>query len=191
MGFTKDDYYQETFIKITLSKETIKEVEFEECGFAECSFVNCKFIKCRFINCKFDSCVISAVIPTGCHFVDARFTGSKVIGVDWTKAQRIQEISFEKCQINYSNFRFLKLPKITMVNCEAKEVDFTETDLTEGNFADTDFEKSIFLKTILTEANLGGAKNYYIDARYNTIKKAHFSLPEALFLLDSLDVIID
>lgn len=78
-----------------------------------------------------------------------------------------------------------------MINCEAKEVDFTETDLSEGTFGGTDFERSIFSKTNLTKANLKGAVNYSIDPRYNIIKKAHFSLPEALSLLGCLDIVID
>lgn len=191
MDFTNRNYYREKITKISLSKETVKEVEFEECEFKDCSFVDCKFEKCRFINCKFESCMMSAIIPTDSRFVDVSFTNSKVIGFDWTKAQHLQEISFENCQLNFSNFRLLKLPKLKMVACEVKEADFTETDLSEGNFTDTDFERSVFSKTILTKANFTGAKNYYIDARYNPIKKARFSLPEALTLLDSLDVVIN
>ncbi len=135
--------------------------------------------------------MISAIIPIQSRFVDVRFINSKVMGVDWTKAERVQNVSFEKCQIDYSNFRLLKLHKIKMIACIAKEADFTETDFTEGNFTDTDFERSVFSKTILSKAQFAGAKNYAIDARHNSIKGAHFSLPEALILLDSLDVVID
>jgi fluoroquinolone resistance protein len=191
MGFTKSNYYQETITKITLSKETVTEVEFEECEFKDCSFIDCKFGKCKFISCKFDGCMMSAVIPTNSRFAEVTFVNSKAIGIDWTKAQHIHGMSFENCQINYSNFSQLKLPKIKMISCEAKEAYFTETDLTEGDFTNTDFERSVFLKTNLTKANFKGARNYYIDARHNTIKKAHFSLPEALSLLSSLDVVID
>jgi fluoroquinolone resistance protein len=191
MKFTKSNYYQEKFTKLTLSKETVKEIEFEECEFKDCSFIDCTFNTCKFINCSFEDCMISAMIPTNSRFVDIQFTNSKIIGFDWTKAQHIMEIGFKQCQINYSNFRMLKLQKIQMVACEAKEVDFAEADLTEGNFTNTDFERSIFSKTILTKANFNNAKNYFIDARYNTIKHAHFSLPEALSLLSSLDVVID
>ena len=191
MDFTKSNYYQQKFTKITLSKETIKEVEFEGCEFNECSFVDCKLEKCSFINCKFNGCMVSAINPLNSRFVEISFSNSKVIGFDWTKTQHIQEICFENCQINYSNFRMLKLSKIKMVNCEAKEVDFTETDLSDGVFTNTDFERSIFSKTNLVKANFKGARNYYIDVRSNTVKKAHFSLPEALSLLDSLDVVID
>lgn len=119
------------------------------------------------------------------------FSKCKVIGCDWTKASQIQGLDFKDCQINYSNFAALKLPKIVMINCEANEVDFTETDLSDGSFGGTDFERSVFSKTNLTRANLTGAVNYFIDPRYNTLKKTHFSFPEALSLLSCLDIVID
>lgn len=191
MGFTKHSYYQRKFVGISLTKEVVREIEFEECGFTGCSFLDCEFVKCRFINCKFDGCSMSAIVPTESTFVDITFVNSKVIGFDWTKVKRIQGVSFDHCKLNYSNFRLLKLHKLQMVACEAQEVDFTEADLTEGNFKDTDFERSVFSKTNLSKADLKGARNFFIDARYNNIKKAHFSLPEALSLLDSLDVVID
>jgi fluoroquinolone resistance protein len=191
MDFTNNIYYQKKFQKFSLTKETLKEKEFEECQFSECSFIDGKFEKCKFINCKFNSCLISAVSPIASRFVEVSFLESKVIGLDWTKADSLQEISFTNCQINYSNFRLLKLPKIKMIACEAKEVDFAGADISEGVFTDTDFERSIFSKTNLTKADFRGAKNYFIDARYNSIKKAHFSLPEVLSLLNGLDIIID
>lgn len=191
MYFTKNSFYEKTFSNITLEKEVVKNIEFEDCRFKNCSFVDCTFIKCKFIGCKFDSCGISAVIPTDSTFVDVKFSNGKTIGFDWTKAQRVANVNFENCQINYSNFRMLKLQKIKMIACEAKEVDFTNSDFTEGVFTGTDFERSIFSKTILTKADFVGAKNYYIDVRNNSIKNARFSLPEALSLISSLEVIIE
>ena len=96
-----------------------------------------------------------------------------------------------RCQINYSNFNHLKIPKTKLVKCEAKEVEFIETDLSNGDFTNTDFENSRFFKANLSGANFKGAINYFIDVNNNTLKKTRFSLPEALVLLDSLDVIID
>ena len=191
MPFTKTSYYQEKISKQQLLQETVREIEFEECEFVDCSFVQCKFEKCSFITCTFQSSMLSAIVPTDSRFVDVRFNKCKVIGFDWTKAHHIQDIHFTDCQLNYSNFRMLKLPKMEMSDCEAKELDFTETHLTEANLCGTDFERSIFLKTILTKANFTGAKNYSIDARNNTIRKAKFSLPEALSLLDCFDVVIE
>ena len=85
----------------------------------------------------------------------------------------------------------LKLKKLKMTGCEAKEADFTEADLSTGDFSNTDFEKSIFFHTNISGADFKGARNYYIDARVNIVKKAKFSLPEALALLDGLDVVIE
>lgn len=125
------------------------------------------------------------------YFNEIAFTSSKVTGVDWTKALKIKSISFDNCKLDYSNFKLLKLPRLKITKSSVKDADFTETDLTEGNFKGTDFEKSRFFKTNLTKANFTKAKNYLIDARYNTLKKTKFSLPEALSLLNSLDIIIE
>jgi fluoroquinolone resistance protein len=191
MDFTEDSYFQESFLNLSLSNETVKSKEFEECEFNNCSFINCKFEKCKFINCKFSDCIISAINPADSWIADVKFSKCKVIGCDWTKTSQIQGLDFTDCQVNYSNFAMLKLPKITMINCEAKEVDFTETDLSDGGFTGTDFERSVFFKTNFTRANLRGALNYCIDPRYNTLKKTHFSFPEALSLLSCLDIVID
>ena len=191
MDFIRDSYYQESFLNLSLLNETIKSIEFEECELNSCSFIDCVFEKCKFIDCKFNECVLSAVNPVNSYITDVKFSKCKVIGCDWSKTSQIQGLDFTDCQINYSNFAMLKIPKIKMINCEAKEVDFTETDLSEGSFTGTDFERSICFRTNLTKANLKGSVNYSIDPRYNTLKKTHFSLPEALSLLNCLDIVID
>jgi uncharacterized protein YjbI with pentapeptide repeats len=125
------------------------------------------------------------------RFSQVKFSHCKVIGLDWTKTQHLEDLEFSGCQVNYSNFKLLKIPKTKIVDCEAKEVDFSETDLTGADLKNSDFEKSRFFKTDLTSADLKGAKNYFIDVKNNTLKKTRFSLPEALSLLNSLDIIID
>jgi fluoroquinolone resistance protein len=54
----------------------------------------------------------------------------------------------------------------------------------------TDFSNSRFQHTNLTEADFTGATNYAIAASLNTLKKTKFSLPEAMSLLYSLDIIL-
>jgi len=191
MHFSENIYYQDNFSKLSLEKETLKHKIFEECIFDTCIFVDCKFEKCKFINCKFNGCILSAIVPIDSRFDQVTFVKAKVIGVDWAKAQKIQGLVFDGCQINYSNFKLLKIPSTKMINCEAKEVDFIETDLSNGDFENTDFENSRFFKTDLSHANFKKARNYFIDVKNNTLIKTRFSLPEALILLDSLDIIID
>jgi len=183
MKFDKDSYYQETFTSLSLTNETVKAVEFEECEFKGCSFVGSTFQKCKFISCKLEGCVWSAVNPMNSWFAEVKFFKCKVIGCDWTRASHLQEMEFTDCQLNYSNFAMLKLPKTRMINCQAMEADFTETDLNEGVFTGTDFSRSTFFRTNLSKADLKKAVNYAIDPRNNTLKGTHFSLPEALSLL--------
>jgi fluoroquinolone resistance protein len=191
MDLKQDSYYQEKLNKIASNNEHLKAKRFEECEFTNCSFSGCKFEECKFLNCKFNDCDLSSIGLIHSHFVEVQFLRCKVIGIDWTKAQRISELSFTGCLVNYSNFRLLKLPKIKMVKCEAKEVDFIETDLTDGDLRYTDFEKSVFFKTNLTGTDLRGATDYAIDVKTNTLKKTRVSLPEAMSLLYTLDIIID
>ena len=191
MYFIADTYIKDIFSKVTVSDENLDSRVFEECRFDHCSFTNCKLEKCKFINCRFESCILSAVIPVNCRFQEPRFYRCKLMGMDWTLAAELSEPDFLECQLNYSNFKLLKLPGIKLVNCEAKEVDFIETDLRKGDFRHSDFEGSRFFKTNLTFADFRNAKNYSIDVKGNILKRARFSLPEALFLLNSLDIIIE
>ncbi len=191
MSFTEDGYYKAKFAKLSLESADVQSKIFEECEFSGCNFISCKFKKCKFINCSFNDCIISDMVPFNCRFNEVKFAGCKVIGVDWTKAEYLKELYFSNCQINYSNFRMLKIPKTRIIACEAKEVDFTEADLSQADFQRTDFEKSLFFKTNLSQADFRGAKNYYIDVHNNIIKKARFSLPDAMALLKSLDIFID
>jgi fluoroquinolone resistance protein len=191
MSFAKKAYYKESFTGLSLGSETIEGIEFEECEFNKCSFVNCVFDGCKFLDCKFVECRLSAIKPSHSRFMEAKFFTSQVIGCDWTKVDAIEGLEFIACKVNYSNFRLMKPPRLKIINCEAKEVDFIETDLTGGVFTGTDFEGSRFFKTNLTNADFKGARNYMIDARNNTLKKTKFSLPEALSLLNGLDIIIE
>jgi fluoroquinolone resistance protein len=191
VNFTRRSYHQEKFARLSLSSEIIKLRLFEECEFANCNFVECKFEGCKFVDCKFYNCILSSIKPMSCQFRDVTFAHSKVIGIDWTIATQVEDLEFVECQINYSNFRFLKLPGIKIVKCEAKEADFTEADLSHGQFESTDFENTRFFKTNLSGADFTGARNYSIDTRNNILEKARFSLPEALSLLGCLNIVID
>jgi fluoroquinolone resistance protein len=191
MSFELEAYFQEKFTRVSLAEAKLDSIRFEECEFEGCSFISCKLYKCKFLNCRFKDCVLSAVNPLESHFVEVHFSNSKVIGFDWTRSHRLEDLDFSGCQINYSNFKLLKVPGLKLLNCEAKEVDFIETDLSRGVFTHTDFENSRFFKTNLSFADFRDARNYSIDIKNNILKKTHFSLPEVLSLLNSLDIILD
>lgn len=191
MSFTQNAYYGQKFARLALSGEILAAKTFEECEFQQCSFINCKFKQCRFLTCEFHECSLSAVMPIDCRFNGVKFFRSKVIGLDWTKTQAVRDLEFKECQVDYSNFKLMSLAKLKMIDCQARETDFTEADLSGGDFKKTDFEKAVFFKANLSGADFQGARNYFIDARSTILKKTRFSLPEALVLLKSLDIILD
>ena len=132
MYFIADSYFQETFNKINVRDEALTCKVFEECHFDHCSFINCHMEKDKFIKCRFESCIMSAVVPLNSRFQETRFFRSKLMGIDWTRTAELSEPEFRESQLNFSNFKLLKIPGIKICNCEAKEVDFVEADLSKG-----------------------------------------------------------
>lgn len=175
-----------------------KEIKFKEIidtRFIRCAFPDAFFNECHFKNCLFEQCDLSMVRVKSSRFSSVQFENCKAIGINWTEASWekggfFRLIDFDNCALNYSSFFGLKLHKIKMIRCTALEADFGEADLTGAIFSHTDFSGSIFMHTNLTEADFVNATNYNISAKNNTIKKAKFSLPEAMSLLRSLDIVL-
>ena len=188
-------YTDQVFKEIHLEQAHLVSNEFHDCTFGRCSFVETIFQGCRFVNCVFQHCDLSLVQMPDCSFAATRFESSRVIGVNWAKAHwpatRLGDsIGFFKCAINHSTFIGLNLRRIQIQECVAVDVDFREADLSQANFAGTDLSDSLFLATNLTQADLSRARNYQIDLSQNVVKKAKFSLPEAMSLLYSLDIVL-
>lgn len=191
LSHKNNSFYKESFVGLTLTNSEIKHKEFEDCGFEKCIFIECVFDSCRFIDSSFIGCSISANKPYNSQFSNITFKDSKIMGFDWTKTKSIRSLSFERCDISYSNFSFIKIPKLKLIESVAKEVNFNATDLTGSIFTKTDFLQSVFSDTNLTNTDFRKAFNYYIDFKFNTIKGAKFSLPEAASLLKSLDIVLE
>lgn len=192
---TQTHYADQVFKEERLEREELVSSEFYDCIFMVCSLVESVFRNCRFINCTFQGCDLSLVQVPGSTFSTTRFEDSKVIGVNWTHADwsatRLRDpICFFKCAINHSTFIGLRLQGIQIKDCIAADVDFRESDLTRANFGGTDLSESLFSNTNLTEADLSNARNYHIDPGQNVLKQAKFSMPEAMSLLYSLDILL-
>jgi uncharacterized protein YjbI with pentapeptide repeats len=82
----------------------------------------------------------------------------------------------------------MNLREIRIVECLAEDVDFREANLTLADLTYTDFTGSQFLRTNLSNADFLAATNYNISILSNNVKKAKFSLPEAISLLRNLDI---
>lgn len=185
-----DSFYQQEFVDLVITGEMVIGREFEDCRFERCRFVESGFEGCTLVDCTFEGCELSGMQLTGSTVVGTRFVQCKLMGVDWTRAASLGALQFERCNLSYSLFNSLNLKKLRMARCVCKECDFEGADLTNADFEGTDLEKSVFARTNLTNAGFRGARNYSIDLRNNTVKRTKFSLPEAVSLLNSFDIVL-
>jgi fluoroquinolone resistance protein len=191
MPFDSPLYSQEKFTSLALTEDSVASVKFEECTFTDCRFIDVKLDKCAFVDCVFNGSLLSAIRPIDTRFLRPRFIRCKVIGFDWAKAGKLENLDFGDSQLDYSNFSSLNLIRIRMDRCSAREIRFIDANMSDGVFTGTDFTGSTFFKSNLTRADFRRARNYSIDIRNNTVKNARFSLPEALSLLEGLEITVE
>lgn len=191
--FTAKAYDDETFEDVDLAGTTLDGIRFRDCSFRRCHFGEATLASCRFSDCDFTDCNLSLAKLTGSGFDAVRFTDCKMVGIDWTRAhwphvRLAKALSFLRCVLNDSSFFGLDLRECALVECRAFDVDFTDANCEDTDLRDTDLRDSVFARTRLARANFIGAQNYRIDVFHNDIKRARFSLPEAVALLDGLDI---
>jgi uncharacterized protein YjbI with pentapeptide repeats len=190
------NYTDHVFRKEILHDVELNGSEFYDCKFTQCSFVESRISECKIISCSFEGCDLSLLQVPLSRFSGVRFRDTKLVGVnwalaDWPETDIGEPLKFLKCVLNHATFIGLKLPGIWFLDCIATDVDFREADLSSADFSGTDLSKSVFGNTDLSKANLSKAYNYHIDASQNKLKGTRFSLPEAMSLLYSLEIILE
>ncbi len=190
---TATDYADQRFKRLTYRSKIFARQKFDACTFEHCSFQETVFQSCRFNDCTFTDCDLRLARVPGSSFRNVMFERSNVTGVNWAdgswaKSGLLNSIGFRDCDISYATFIGLDLKKLVLTHCVAKDVEFSDANLTQADCTETDFFESRFVHTNLTEADFTHARNYAIDPMLNTLKKAKFSLPEAIALLRSLNI---
>ena len=188
--FTDQSYEDRHFTNLSCQDAELTGIEFFQCRFDACQFLRSTFRRCRFEECVFEKCDASLLKVSESSFIGVRFLHAKVLGIDWTQATTPLTLAFHGSNISHSMFVWLSLQRMEMVECVAREVDFTGTNLMRANLGKTDFLGSRFLDTNLSYANFSKAVNYAIDPKANRVKKAVFSMPEAMSLLDTFDIVL-
>lgn len=185
------EYSRERFVEVDWSGQAFIGIEFEACVFRRAILAKASFSKCRFLDCKFENCDMGLIKVVNTRFRDTSFKECKLIGVNWSPVNAAVGLSFENCLLNYSIFSGLDLRRMELVRSSAREVDFSECNLEEAVLTGTDFLGARFANTNLSKSDLRGATNYQVDPSSNKVKKAKFSLPEAVSLLRGLDIAIE
>ncbi len=179
------------FDKIIYKDVVVKDKEFSKCKFTNCDFSNITFVDCDFEDCIFENCNLTTLKVNYSRFSNVIFKFCKMIGIIWDEASLPISITCEDSNISYSSFYGMKLRKMKIHKCIAHDVNFSEADMQLSKFNYTDLQNSMFLNTNLTKANFENASNYNgIDVSSKKIKKAIFSMPEALVLLRNFDIIL-
>ncbi|PKL81512.1 MAG: hypothetical protein CVV24_14855 [Ignavibacteriae bacterium HGW-Ignavibacteriae-3] len=188
--FDKNYYEDEKFRKLSLSQLRLNDVEFFNCEFNGVVLEKSTFNSCRFEKCSFKNCDLSVSKINNSSFLDVKFENCKLIGIDWTKICQPVKLDFLKCKLNDCIFFNMDLRSTNFISCEVHNSDFEQTNLSKGDLTFSDFLNSSFSNTNLSYADFTDARNYRINPAQNNIRKAKFSLPEAIALLDQWDIII-
>jgi fluoroquinolone resistance protein len=178
-----------TFTKIDYSGMTLSDIEFDSCAFIHCNFTKSDLSSSDFPDCSFKECDFSMVRLNNTGFKNVIFSGSKLLGIDFTKCKDfLLAFSFDRCTLDYSTFSKKKIRHTIFKDCTIREADFSETDLTGSSFLNCDLSRTIFMHTILEKVDFRSATNYTFDLELNRVKKAKFSLPGIIGLLDKYQI---
>jgi fluoroquinolone resistance protein len=178
----------------TLNEPSLEDLTLDQKVFINCTFVNANWMeatlrRCLFENCVFRGCDMTMMSPYDTSFREVRFERCKLMGIDWTKAHQLTfQADFDECALNHCSFDGMPLRELSITNCRALEVVFTEADLTGADLSGTDLSGSVFLHTILEQVDLSSASHYTIDPITNKLRDTKLSLEGALRSLALLGV---
>ena len=166
--------------------------EYDHCTFKDCTFAGLDLSEYNFADCKFDNCDLSNVKLAHTGFKTVGFKSCKLLGLIYSDCNDfLFAVNFEDCLLNIASFYRLNLRNTKFKNCQIQEADFTEANLSGASFDDCDLNGTTFERTNLEKADLRSAYNYSINPDINKIKKAQFSLPAVVGLLDHYGISIE
>lgn len=173
------------------SHDQALSAEFVGCQFIGIDLSEFNFSRLKFLDCEFSECNLSNASFKSAAFRGCTFKKSKLIGINWTEASSIASLKFSDCIMDYSVFHSMNLKGFSFVDCKMLEVEFADAQLEKAVITGCMLRGSGFNKATLLNADLRGSTEYFIDVRFTNVKKAKFSMPEAMSLLSSLDITIE
>jgi len=180
------------FEKIDFRETELPAGSYEECQFLNCNLNNVDLSGMIFVSCTFDGCDASLVKLKNTSLQEVKFVNCKLLGVQFSDCRKfLLELDFENCMIKLSLFSGMKLKNRHFKNCNLQEADFSEADLSGTFFENCDLLQSTFFHTNLEKANFTSAFNYSINPENNRLRKARFSIPGVIGLLDTYGIEIE
>ncbi len=197
-AFDQTQYIETTFKDLAAPAEAVEGVSFQDCTFENCRLSESAFRNCRFETCTFKGCDLSLAKLPHTRFKNVSFKGCRLVGVNWCDAAwsrssllKTGRVRFDSCLLDHALFIGLDLTGTSFKDCQLRGADFESANLTRADFRGADLAGARFAGCDLSEATFVGAQGYQINAAYNTLHQTRFSLPEAVALLHSLDIILE
>jgi len=170
---------------------TLPSGDFEGCRFTHCDLGGAGLSGINFTECVFEDCNQSGAKILQTTFNDVKFLRCKILGLHFeTASQYLFTVSFEHSTLDLCSFYQCKMKKTLFNHCSLQETDFTETVLTEAIFDGCNLRGAKFENTVLEKADLRTAINFTVNPEINKIRKAKFSYPGVLALLDKYGIVI-
>ncbi len=85
----------------------------------------------------------------------------------------------------------MKMKNANFLTCDIVDCFFQNTYLPGASFEASQFRNTLFHNTNLEKASFCKASGYNIDPTLNNIKKAKFSVPDVLNLLNGFEIEIE
>jgi fluoroquinolone resistance protein len=167
------------------------DAQFEDCTFDHVDLGGRDLTSAKFVDCTFDTCslVVSKVID--CVFVRVRFRGCRLGGITWSRARKLESVSFDGCQLNDGSFLGLRLEGCAFTDCVARGTIFRDANLAKATFRGTNLALAEFVNCDLRGADFRGATDYELSPADNRVEKARFSFPEAMSLLKGFGILLE
>lgn len=181
-----------TYRQEDLNQFPLKQGVYENCNFIGCDFSEYNLSHFKFIDCEFNACNLSLVKLHNTALQSVKFTDCKLLGLLFDACNDFGfSVSFDSCQLTHSSFYKVILKNTIFKDSQLTEVDFSSSDLSNARFENCNLSLAIFNETILFKTDFRTANKYSIDPERNRVKKAKFSIPNVVGLLDKYDIEID
>lgn len=177
------------FEDIDFTGEPLPGGEYECCEFKNCNLSGCNLSDVKFIDCKFTETDLSLAKLNNTSLRDAVFTNCKMLGLRFENCNEFGlSFNFNGCNLNDSSFYKIVIKKTLFKDSSLHNADMTECDLSGSIFDKCDFKGAVFSNTNLEKCDFLTSFNYSINPEANKIKKAKFSIPSVIGLLDKYDI---
>jgi len=173
------------FDGLDLRRADLGGKELSRCTFRHALLQETRWRGTRIEDCVFEGCDLTRADVTGAALRGARFSGSKLMGIDWSHVSDFPDVSFVDCNLEYASFVGLALRKTRFERCVMTECNFIRVDLRQASIEDGKLTGTRFDDCDLTGASLLRSVGGFVDPRTNRVKGLRISEDAAVALAES------